>query len=221
VVEDAAQAHGATYRFPDGMEKVCGSMGRVAAFSFYPGKNLGALGEAGALVTNDVSVAVAAHKLRDHGQAEKYVHETAIGSNARLDTIQAAALELKLTRLSDWNGARRRIARVYDAAFAGVSSFRPPAEMEYARHVYHLYVIRVEDRDRIRTALGDVGVATGMHYPIPIHLQSAYTELGMERGSLPVTEEAADQCLSLPMFPHMTEEQAAYVAERVMDVAGG
>jgi dTDP-4-amino-4,6-dideoxygalactose transaminase len=221
VVEDAAQAHGATYRFPDGTERTCGSMGDVAAFSFYPGKNLGAIGEAGALVTNDEAAATLAGKLRDHGQAEKYVHETAIGSNARLDALQAATLELKLGRLPEWNEARRRIARVYDEHFDGASSFRPPRAMDYARHVYHLYVIRVPDRDRVRAALGEDGISTGLHYPIPIHLQSAYRELGLGRGSLPVTEEAADQCLSLPMFPHMTEEQAAFVAERVLDVAGG
>jgi dTDP-4-amino-4,6-dideoxygalactose transaminase len=221
VVEDAAQAHGATYRFPDGTEKVCGSMGRAAIFSFYPGKNLGAIGEAGAVVTNEEGIANLARKLRDHGQAEKYVHDTAIGSNARLDAIQAAALELKLARLPDWNEGRRRIARIYDARFAAAASFRPPREMDYARHVYHLYVIRVPDRDRVKDALAAEGISTGLHYPIPVHLQAAYEDLGLGRGSLPITEEAADQCLSLPMFPHMSEQQAAYVAERVMDVAGG
>ncbi len=221
LVEDAAQAHGATYRFPDGTEKVCGSMGRAAIFSFYPGKNLGAIGEAGAVVTSDGDLAGYARRLRDHGQAEKYIHDTAIGSNARLDAIQAAALELKLARLGDWNEGRRRVARVYDERFAGASSFRPPLEMDYARHVYHLYVIRTPERDRIREELGAEGIATGLHYPIPIHLQQAYAGLGLGRGSLPVTEEAADQCLSLPMFPHMTEEQAARVADRVLDVAGG
>lgn len=218
VVEDACQAHGGTYRFPDGTARPCGSMGAAAAFSFYPGKNLGAMGEAGALVTRDPAIADRARALRDHGQRERYVHGVASGSNARLDAIQAAVLGLKLERLPAWNEARRRIARIYDERLAGHPSLEAPLEMDYATHVYHLYVIRVEDRDGVRHQLAERGVATGLHYPIPIHLQEAYEGLGLGRGTLPVTEEAADRCLSLPMFPHMSDEQAGHVAEQVLRV---
>ncbi|MFP4624177.1 MAG: DegT/DnrJ/EryC1/StrS family aminotransferase, partial [Gemmatimonadota bacterium] len=212
VVEDACQAHGATCRLPDGREAPCGSMGDAAAFSFYPGKNLGAMGEAGAVTTSDEGIARAARMLRDHGQSEKYVHVTALGSNARMDAIQAAALGLKLPRLLEWNDRRREIAARYDERCRD-AGIRFVPEVGRGRHVYHLYVVRVADRDALRDRLSEAGVHTGLHYPIPLHLQEAYAELGYEHGSLPETEAAAASVLSLPMYPHMT----VAMADRVMD----
>jgi len=220
VVEDACQAHGATCRFPDGREVGCGAMGRAAAFSFYPGKNLGAMGEAGALTTNDDEVARRARMLRDHGQSEKYVHVTAEGSNARMDAIQAAVLGLKLPYIAGWNERRRELARRYDARLreAGIAL---AGDVGRGRHVYHLYIVRVADREAVRERLGAAGVQTGLHYPIPIHLQEAYEHLGYGPGSLPVTEAAAESVLSLPMYPHMTDEMVDHAADRLVRSVGG
>lgn len=215
VVEDAAQAHGATYRFADGSERACGALGQVAAFSFYPGKNLGAIGEAGAVVTADPALAERARALRDHGQGEKYIHVTADGSNARLDALQAAVLDLKLTRLADWNDRRRDVAGRYQAGLAG-SSVRLPREADYARHVYHLYVIQAEDRDDLRGSLGKAGVQTGLHYPVPLHRQAAYEGWPVVAGPLGVTESAAERILSLPMYPHLEAEAVERVVEQVL-----
>ncbi len=218
VVEDAAQAHGATYRFPDGAVRTCGSLGDVAAFSFYPGKNLGAIGEAGAVTTNVADAAARARMLRDHGQTEKYVHVTPHGTNARLDAVQAAVLTLKLERLDVWNDGRRRAAARYAERLAD-APFALPVERSYARHVYHLYVIEVEGRDRLRSELNDVGVATGLHYPVPLHRQQAYRDVPVVAGPLTNTEEAATRVLSLPMYPHMEAEAVDYVAEQVLRLA--
>lgn len=215
VVEDAAQAHGALYRFQDGSERACGALGDVAAFSFYPGKNLGAIGEAGAVVTRDPALAERARVLRDHGQSEKYVHVVADGSNARLDALQAAVLKLKLGRLDDWNDGRRAAAARYDECLRG-SPVRPVHEELYARHVYHLYVIEVEDRERLRRELDSVGIATGLHYPVPLHRQRAYESMPVAAGPLPVTEAAAERILSLPIYPHMGVDAAEHVAEQVL-----
>lgn len=215
VVEDAAQAHGATYRFRDGTERQCGALGDVAAFSFYPGKNLGAIGEAGAVVTGDAALARRARILRDHGQAEKYVHVEADGSNARLDALQAAVLTLKLPRLPAWNEARRRAAARYGEHFAG-AQFSAPVEASYARHVYHLYVIEVEDRERLREELEGAGVATGLHYPIPLHRQRAYDGWPVVAAPLERTEAAAARVLSLPMYPHLEPGAVDHVAEQVL-----
>ena len=213
VVEDAAQAHGARYRFPDGGVASCGAMGDAAAFSFYPGKNLGAMGEAGAVVVHTAERALLVRQLRDHGQREKYVHVTAAGGNARLDTIQAAVLMIKLSRLADWNDARRRTAAAYAEALASVEGIELPEEMPYAEHVWHLYVIQTEDRDGVRARLDEQGIPTGLHYPIPLHLQPAYTGRALVAGSLANTERLAATCLSLPMHPHLSEDDVRAVCD--------
>lgn len=214
VVEDAAQAQGASYRFADGRVAQCGTMGVSAAFSFYPGKNLGAIGEAGAVATADAELAQRARILRDHGQVEKYVHLLADGANARLDALQAGVLSLKLRRLDDWNEQRRSLARHYDEALGPLGIV--PREMPWAKHVYHLYVIQLPYRDEVRQALSERGVATGLHYPVPLHLQPAFAGVDVSGGTLEQTERAAAQCLSLPMFPHLRPEQV----ERVVDALG-
>jgi len=206
LVEDAAQAHGARYR-----GRACGSIGDAAAFSFYPAKNLGAMGEAGAVITRDAGLAERCRLLRDHGQRERYVHVTGEGGNARLDALQAVVLSAKLKRLDAWNDARRRAARGYDDRLAGLELV-VPREMPYAHHVYHLYVVQAGSRDRVRRCLEQAGIATGLHYPIPLHLQPAYAGLGLAKGSFPASERVAARALSLPMFPHLTEAQQDRVA---------
>ncbi len=208
VIEDACQAHGAKYK-----GKRVGSLGHAAAFSFYPAKNLGAYGDGGIVVTNDERVAESLQMLRNYGQREKY-HHMLQGYNHRLDTLQAAVLRVKLKHLDAWNAARRQHARLYGELLAH-SPVVPPAEAGYAESVYHLYVIRVEDRDGLRAYLHDKGIATGIHYPIPIHLQPSYRDLGYEKGNLPVTEEYAEQILSLPMHAELTPGSIEYVTEAV------
>jgi len=201
IVEDACQAHGARYRGAR-----CGTFGHAAAFSFYPGKNLGAMGEAGAITTADAAVAERCRVLRDHGQQERYIHITGEGSNARLDALQAAVLSAKLQRLEAWNEARRRVAAWYASRLEGLG-VTLPQEMPWAAHVYHLYVVLLDERDRVRSALDRAGVQTGLHYPVPLHLQGAYASLGHRSGDFPVSERVANHGLSLPMFPHLTETQ--------------
>jgi dTDP-4-amino-4,6-dideoxygalactose transaminase len=201
IVEDACQAHGARYRGAR-----CGTFGHAAAFSFYPGKNLGAMGEAGAITTADAAVAEQCRVLRDHGQQERYIHITGDGSNARLDALQAAVLSAKLQRLEAWNEARRRVAGWYASRLEGLG-VTLPQEMPWAAHVYHLYVVLLDERDRVRSSLDRAGVQTGLHYPVPLHLQRAYASLGHRCGDFPVSERVASQALSLPMFPHLTETQ--------------
>jgi len=218
VIEDACQAHGAKYK-----GKRVGSLGHAAAFSFYPAKNLGAYGDGGMVVTNDERVAESLQLLRNYGQREKY-HHLLRGYNHRLDTLQAAVLRVKLKHLDEWNAARRRHAQLYGELLAH-SPAVPPVEADYAEPVYHLYVIRVEacpersrrNRDGLRACLHDKGIATGIHYPIPIHLQPAYRDLGYEKGSFPVTEEDAGQALSLPMYAELTPDLIEYVAETIRD----
>ncbi len=201
VIEDACQAHGAEYR-----GRKAGSLGTAGCFSFYPGKNLGALGEAGAVVTNNVELRNKIQMLRDHGQAKKY-HHALIGWNARMDGIQGAALQVKLKHLDRANQARRANARFYDQHLAEVEEVILPREAEYARHVYHLYVVRVQNRDRVLQAMANRGIACGIHYPIPVHLQEAYRFLGHRKGSFPVAERCAEEFLSLPMYPELTTMQ--------------
>ena len=208
VLEDACQAHGAEYR-----ERPAGSLGDAAAFSFYPSKNLGAFGDGGLVVTDRADLAVRLRQLRDYGQTEKYRHAF-VGYNRRLDEIQAAVLRLKLKHLDEWNRARRRAAAWYADALRGLDLVLP-REAPWARHVWHLYVVRVRDRDGLRGHLGRVGIATGIHYPIPAHLQDACADLGYGRGDFPVTEALADEILSLPMFPELTQAQVARVAEAI------
>ncbi|HEY0322921.1 MAG TPA: DegT/DnrJ/EryC1/StrS family aminotransferase [Pyrinomonadaceae bacterium] len=210
VIEDAAQAHGALYK-----GRRVGSFGHAATFSFYPGKNLGAYGEGGAVVTNDSEVARGVRLLRDHGSEQKYHHQI-IGYNFRLEGIQGAVLSVKLAHLDRWNALRHEHAESYNALLYGTNLILPQ-EMSYARHVYHLYVVRTEDRDALQSDLNKAGVQTGIHYPVPIHLQPAYAFMGYGRGSFPETERQAARVLSLPMFPELSVEQIKAVAEAVHD----
>jgi dTDP-4-amino-4,6-dideoxygalactose transaminase len=209
VIEDACQAHGAEYR-----GRKAGSIGTSGCFSFYPGKNLGALGEAGAVVTNNEELRNKIQMLRDHGQAKKY-HHALIGWNARMDGIQGAALRVKLRHLDRANQARRANARFYDQHLAEIEEVILPTEAEYARHVYHLYVVRVHDRDRVLQAMTNRGIACGIHYPIPVHLQEAYRFLGQGKGSFPVAERCAEEFLSLPMYPELTTTQMRAVVHEL------
>lgn len=209
VIEDACQAHGAEYQ---GYR--AGSMGHAGCFSFYPGKNLGALGEAGALVTNDPQLREHAAMMRDHGQRKKYHHEL-VGWNARMDGIHGAVLRVKLRHLDAANEARRRHAAHYQELLAGVENLCLPREAKGRRHVWHVYAVRVAKRDAILEKLAKVGIHCGIHYPVPVHLQEAYRGLGLGRGSFPVAERCADEFLSLPMFPELTAEQVAAVAREV------
>jgi len=215
VIEDACQAHGAQYfSRKEGRWRKAGSMGHAAAFSFYPGKNLGACGEGGAVTTNLEKIAQRVKMLRDHGQSQKYVHAIE-GYNGRLDAIQAGFLSAKLPTLEGGNRRRAEIAKRYHALLAGVPGVKTPAEREGAQSVYHLYVIRVPDRKALQEHLGKAGIGTGIHYPIPLHLQSAYPGLGYKRGDFPVSEAAAEQILSLPMFPTLRDDQILRVVEAV------
>jgi dTDP-4-amino-4,6-dideoxygalactose transaminase len=213
VVEDACQAHGALYYSKkDGKWKKTGSMGLTAAFSFYPGKNLGACGEGGAVTTNDEKVAQKIRMLRDHGQAKKYYHDFE-GYNGRLDAIQCGILRIKLRHLSDWNEKRRQNASLYTQHLKLDSI--PPYEPEWTKAVYHLYVIRIQKRDELQKYLSENGINTGLHYPIPLHLQNAYRKSRLRNGSYPITEKVSDQILSLPMFPNLTGEQIEYVSQKI------
>lgn len=215
VIEDACQAHGAQYfSRKQGRWMKAGSMGHAAAFSFYPGKNLGACGEGGAITTSDQSIAVRVKMLRDHGQAKKYYHDIE-GYNGRLDSIQAGLLHVKLRRLSEWNQQRRKNAEAYRDLFGCSDAITLPFEPEMSRSVYHLYVIRVEDRQDLQNYLTEANIGTGIHYPIPLHLQTAYRSLGYEPGDFPVCEQIAGQILSLPMYPQLKREQQAQVVESV------
>lgn len=211
VIEDAAQAHGAEYK-----GRKAGSIGDVGSFSFYPGKNLGAFGEAGALVTNDAQLAESIRVLRDHGQVRKY-HHTMVGWNGRMDGIQGAVLSIKLRQLDQTNERRRAHAAQYDRALRDIEGIVTPRESAQNRHVYHVYAIRVRDRNELIQALAERGVGSGIHYPVPVHLQEAYRSLGYMRGAFPVAEQCADEFLSLPMYPELTEEQVNLVVEAVSE----
>jgi dTDP-4-amino-4,6-dideoxygalactose transaminase len=211
VIEDACQAHGAEYFSGEQQRwRKAGSVGRAAAFSFYPGKNLGACGEAGAVTTNSLEVDQTVRKLRDHGQAAKYYHDIE-GYNGRLDTIQASILHAKLKRLPAWNAQRQGIARSYAEQLKNVEGLIIPFEPTWSRAVYHLYVVRVQDRVEMQNNLKVAGVGTGIHYPVPLHVQQAYRGLGYSNGDLPVTERVSAEILSLPMYPQLTEAQQAKV----------
>ena len=214
VVEDACQAHGAEYLTAAGAWKRAGTFGKAAAFSFYPGKNLGACGEAGAVTTDDPQVAATIRMLREHGQAQKYYHDLE-GYNGRLDAIQAAFLRTKLRRLQEWTTQRRDAAARYGDLLADVPQVTLPYESERSRAVYHLYVIRHPERDVLAEHLKSQGVATGLHYPLPVHLQKCYRSWGYQEGALPVTERVAKEILSLPMFPGLSGAQQERVAEGV------
>jgi dTDP-4-amino-4,6-dideoxygalactose transaminase len=206
VVEDAAQAQGAS-----SLAGRAGSLGRVAATSFYPGKNLGAAGDAGAVMTNDPEIERIVRNLGGHGSSVKYVHDR-VGMNARLDAVQATVLRAKLRRLDAWNAARGAAADRYANLLADIDGLRLPSVREGNEDVWHLYVVRVDERDRVMAELGEAGIGVGIHYPTPVHLTEAYRSLGYRPGRFPVAEAAADRILSLPMFPHLTEAQQERVA---------
>jgi dTDP-4-amino-4,6-dideoxygalactose transaminase len=206
VIEDSAQGHGAYYK-----GRRTGCLGDAAGFSFYPGKNLGAYGDGGAVVTNDPVVAERIRLLRNLGQRAKYDHQIK-GFNRRLDTLQAAVLRTKLPHLDSWNSARRRVAAEYDRLLANFPVITPRT-LSKAQHTYHLYVIRVRDRDGLQNHLKQAGVATGIHYPVPIHLQVAYRDLGYKRGDFPITETLADEILSLPMYAELSFESVNAIVE--------
>ncbi len=220
LVEDAAQAHFAEYN-----GKRVGALTRAGSFSFYPGKNLGAYGEAGAVVTNDNELAEKCRMIRDHGATQKYIHEI-FGHNYRMEGIQGAVLGVKLKYLEQWNNARRRVAAKYRGLLSDVQEIKLPKEMEYSKHVYHLFVIQVkglmsksegEFRDKLQKYLGEKGIATGLHYPVPLHLQPCFSNFGYRKGEFPITERLAETGLSLPMFPELTEAQIEYVSTSIHD----
>jgi dTDP-4-amino-4,6-dideoxygalactose transaminase len=208
VVEDCAHVPGGEYK-----GRRAGSIGTIGCFSFYPTKNLGALGEAGAVTTNDGELERRVRSLRDHGQSRRYVHDF-VGYNYRMDGIQGAVLSAKLKHLDSWNERRRALASQYDAKLAGCD-VTLPVEVTEGKHVYHLYVVQDRDRDSLASALSERGVATSQHYPIPIHLQRPFSEAGFSAGDLSVTEELARTCLSLPLYPEMTAEQLDHVVAAI------
>jgi len=209
VIEDACQAHGAEYK-----EQLAGSMGDAGCFSFYPGKNLGAYGEAGAIVTNNAELAKKMRMFRDHGQVKKYYHSI-IGWNARMDGFQGAVLRVKLKYLYAWNEARRRNAQLYSKLLSEVNNVTTPVEADYAKHIYHVYAIRTQNRDELISALAEKDIHCGIHYPIPVHLQQAYRYLGYGTGSFPTAEKCAEELVSLPMFPELMEEQIRYIVHEI------
>lgn len=209
VIEDAAQAQGSRYK-----GRRVGADGVMATHSFYAGKNLGACGEAGAITTNDGRIADRLRSLREHGQTEKYYHDEE-GYNARLDAWQAAVLRIKLPLLDSWNAKRRLVADRYRALLADLDEIRLPSEPSWAEGNYHLYVIHADRREQLRQHLAAAGIGSGLHYPLPLHLQAAYRYLGLPKGSFPITEALAERLLSLPMHPELSEDDVEYVAEQV------
>jgi len=220
VVEDACQAHGAEYfSKKENRWRKAGSMGHVGAFSFYPGKNLGACGEAGAVTTHDEELARKMRMIRDHGQAKKYYHDVE-GYNGRLDSLQAGFLTVKLRHLADWTRARQEAAQRYHDLFGNADGVITPLTPEGSRPVYHLYVVRVQDRAGLQKHLADAKIDTGIHYPVPLHQQKAYAHLGYKTGDFPVTEKIAPEIVSLPMFPQLRREQQARVVDKVLEFVG-
>jgi len=209
VIEDAAQAHLAEYH-----HKQVGGIGNIASWSFYPGKNLGAWGEAGAITTNNEEMYIKSKKMRDHGSGKKYYHDL-IGYNYRMSEFQAAVLNVKMKYIEDWTEMRRNNAERYNASLGDIEQVITPTELDGVKHVYHLYVLRVKRRDELQIFLNENGIGTGMHYPFPLHLTRAYSHLGYEKGDFPVAEKLANEILSLPMYPELTEEQIEYVYEKI------
>lgn len=212
VIEDACQAHGAEYK-----SKKVGSLGHIGCFSFYPGKNLGAYGDGGIIVTNDFDVAEKIKMLRNYGQKVKYYHDF-IGYNSRLDEMQAAILRVKLRYLDKWNDSRRIHAKEYNDFLDGIPDIVLPNVLENVKHVYHLYVIQCVNRVQKQEILFSKGISTGIHYPVPIHLQCAYSKLGYHRGDFPVTEEYAEKILSLPMYSELTIEEISHICEQITEI---
>ncbi|HNY26379.1 MAG TPA: DegT/DnrJ/EryC1/StrS family aminotransferase [Candidatus Sumerlaeota bacterium] len=212
VVEDACQAHGALYK-----GRKAGSIGAAGCFSFYPGKNLGAYGEAGAIVTNDDELATKMRVLRDHGQTRKYYHAVA-GWNGRMDGFQGAVLSVKLKRIEAWNEARRQHGARYSSLLSGLTEVRTPEVAEWAQPIYHVYALRTHNREQFIQAMAEKEIACAIHYPVPLHLQDAYRSLGYQPGRFPVAEKAAATEVSLPMFPELTDEQIEYVVECIKEI---
>jgi dTDP-4-amino-4,6-dideoxygalactose transaminase len=211
VIEDAAQAQGARYK-----ERLAGSMGKAGCFSFYPGKNLGAYGDAGGIITDDDTLAERLRLLRNHGQdpRRKFWYQE-LGCNHRMDGFQGAVLGVKLPHLDPWNQRRRQVADRYNEGLRDIEALKLPAEAEYSFHVYHLYVVRTSDRDALGAALKQEGIDTAVQYPHPLHLTKAYGHLGYQAGDLPVCEQACKEIISLPIFPDLLDEQVDYVVEKI------
>jgi dTDP-4-amino-4,6-dideoxygalactose transaminase len=209
VIEDACQAHGARYK-----GRPAGSIGDAGCFSFYPGKNLGAYGEAGVVVTNNLNLDRKIRMLRDHGQTKKYYHAI-IGWNARMDGLQGAVLGVKLKHLNSWNEARRENAKLYGELLADLEGIVIPREADYSKHVYHIYAICIQNRDELISFLAENDIHCGIHYPIPIHLQDVYSYMGLAKGSFPIAEKCAGNLVSLPMFPELSKVQVEYVTHKL------
>ncbi|RJP28947.1 MAG: DegT/DnrJ/EryC1/StrS family aminotransferase [Candidatus Omnitrophota bacterium] len=217
VIEDAAQAHGASITMPEGRRMFAGEIGDVGCFSFYPSKNLGAMGDGGMVVTKNKAVFDKLCMLRDYGRISKYEHAM-IGYNSRLDTIQAALLRIKLKRIDKWNNLRQEAAKIYDSQLNSAKNVVCPVSLPSVKHIYHVYAIRSAKRDQIHRALSDAGVSSIIHYPIPLHLQKAYAHLKYKKGDFAVAEKVCDEILSLPMFPYITEEQIKFVTGIIKDI---
>lgn len=211
VIEDACQAHGAEYK-----GKPAGSMGDAGCFSFYPGKNLGAYGEAGAVTTNNAELAEKIAMLRDHGQSKKYYHDI-IGWNARMDGLQGAVLSVKLQHLPAWNQARWEKAMMYNDLLSGIDSLVLPYASNNGSHVYHVYAVRTQNRDALLKYLADESIYCGIHYPVPVHLQTAYSNMGVKNNKLKISEQVASELLSLPIFPELTDEQQIRVRDKIKE----
>jgi dTDP-4-amino-4,6-dideoxygalactose transaminase len=211
VIEDACQAHGAEYK-----GKRAGSIGDAGAFSFYPGKNLGAFGEAGAVVTNNDEIAAKIKMFRDHGQSRKYFHDI-VGWNARMDGIQGAVLKAKLKHLDKWNEERSKIAKIYREKLSDIKEIILPNENNLGKHIYHIYAIRVKNRDNFMNFMKDNDIGCAIHYPVPIHLQNAYKDLGLKKGTFPVAEQIAEEFVSLPMFPGLTNQEIDFTVDKIRD----
>jgi dTDP-4-amino-4,6-dideoxygalactose transaminase len=217
VIEDSAQAHGATLKMFDGKSHVTGGIGDIGAFSFYPSKNLGALGDGGMLITDNEEAYKKILMLRDYGRVSKYEHSM-IGYNSRLDTLQAAILRIKLKKLNSWNEMRRKAADMYNKLLKGTDGIITPFACESVKHIYHVYAIRSQKRDEIFNHLKNNGVGVIIHYPIPLHLQKAYADLGYKKGDFPVSERVAQEIISLPMYPYMKEKDIKFVVKLIKEV---
>jgi dTDP-4-amino-4,6-dideoxygalactose transaminase len=217
IIEDAAQAHGAKYKMLHGKWHPAGSLGDIGCFSFYPTKNLGGCGDGGMVVTDNESIYKRLLRLRDYGRKSRYEH-VSVGYNSRLDTLQAAILRVKLRHLERWNILRRRNAQIYTRELKSIEGIITPCQSGYARHVYHVYAVRVRGRDRVVKDLVKKGIGVLIHYPIPLHLQKVYKGLGYKRGDFPVAERVAQEIISLPMYPRLKEAQIKYVAGALRDI---
>jgi dTDP-4-amino-4,6-dideoxygalactose transaminase len=216
VIEDTAQAHGASIKMPDGKRRVVGNIGDIGCFSFYPSKNLGAMGDAGMVTTDNEEIYKRLLMLRDYGRVSKYEHAI-IGYNARLDSLQAAILRVKLKKLNTWNNMRRNAAHIYDKLLRGIDGVTTPYILDSAKHVYHVYAIRTKKRDELAGLFKERGIRAIIHYPIPLHLQQVYRTLGYQKRDFPVSERVAQEIISLPMYPHIKERQIKYVVKIIKE----